>query len=121
MDDVRAVMDAVGLRRAAVMGAINSAPMAITFTATYPDRVAALVLWSAYAPSRRGHRTTRSAYRARRLRGRDGAGRRRLWGTGRALIGYTVDAEDHADALRRLAHLERNVGPAQGDPPSNSC
>ncbi len=108
MDDVRAVMDAVGLRRAAVMGAIDGAPMAIAFAATYPDRVTALVLWSAYARLAQAPDypigIARDVYEGAIER------TRRLWGTGRALIGYTVDAEDHADALRRLAHLERNVG-----------
>jgi pimeloyl-ACP methyl ester carboxylesterase len=31
------------------MGAIDGAPMAIAFAATYPERVTALVLWTAYA------------------------------------------------------------------------
>ena len=44
MDDVRAVMDAVGSERAAVMGANEAAMMAALFAASYPDRVTALVL-----------------------------------------------------------------------------
>jgi class 3 adenylate cyclase/pimeloyl-ACP methyl ester carboxylesterase len=108
MDDVRAVMDAVGLRRAALMGAIDGAPMAIAFAATYPERVTALVLWTAYARLAQAPDyptgIPRDVYEGAIER------TRRLWGTGRALIGYTVDADDHADALRRLAHLERNVG-----------
>ena len=45
MDDVRAVMDAVGLERAALLGHVDGAAMAILFAATYPDRVFALVLF----------------------------------------------------------------------------
>lgn len=46
MDDVRAVMDAVGSRRAAFFGLSEGAAMSILFSATYPDRTAALVLRS---------------------------------------------------------------------------
>src|SRR2546426_4123331 len=42
MDDVRAVMDAAGSRRAALLGASEGAPMSILFAATHPDRVRAL-------------------------------------------------------------------------------
>jgi pimeloyl-ACP methyl ester carboxylesterase len=48
MDDLRAVMDAVGTRRAAIFGVAEGAPMSLLFAATYPDRVAALVLRSAF-------------------------------------------------------------------------
>jgi pimeloyl-ACP methyl ester carboxylesterase/DNA-binding CsgD family transcriptional regulator len=49
MDDVRAVMDAAGSSRAALLGASEGGPMAILFAATYPQRVRALVLYGAYA------------------------------------------------------------------------
>jgi pimeloyl-ACP methyl ester carboxylesterase/class 3 adenylate cyclase len=47
MDDVRAVMDAIGCRRAAFFGLSEGASMAVLFAATYPERTAALVLRSA--------------------------------------------------------------------------
>jgi class 3 adenylate cyclase/dienelactone hydrolase len=43
MDDVRAVMDAAGSERAALVGMSEGAPLAILFAATHPDRVQALV------------------------------------------------------------------------------
>src|SRR4051812_39645048 len=43
MDDVRAVMDAAGSRRAALVGLSEGVPMSLLFAATYPDRVEALV------------------------------------------------------------------------------
>lgn len=46
MDDVRAVMDAVGSRRAAFYGLSEGAAMSIMFAATYPERTAALVVRS---------------------------------------------------------------------------
>jgi pimeloyl-ACP methyl ester carboxylesterase len=48
MDDVRAVMDAVGSRRAAFYGLSEGAAMSMLFAATYPERTAALVVRSAY-------------------------------------------------------------------------
>jgi pimeloyl-ACP methyl ester carboxylesterase len=49
MDDVRAVMDAAGSGRAALLGASEGAPMSILFAATYPERTRALVLYGGYA------------------------------------------------------------------------
>lgn len=49
MDDVRAVMDAVGSKQAAILGASEGGPMAILFAATYPDRSSALVIYGGYA------------------------------------------------------------------------
>ena len=47
MDDLRAVMDAAGSRRAAVCGYSEGAAMAALFAATYPERVSKLVLAAA--------------------------------------------------------------------------
>ena len=49
MDDVRAVMDAVGSDRAALLGHSEGGNMCILFSATYPDRTTALVLVGCYA------------------------------------------------------------------------
>ncbi|HZU21095.1 MAG TPA: adenylate/guanylate cyclase domain-containing protein [Gaiellaceae bacterium] len=46
MDDIRAVMDAVGSERAAVLGVSEGGPLTLLFAATHPDRVAAAVLYS---------------------------------------------------------------------------
>ncbi len=48
MDDVRAVMDAAGSERAAVVGVSEGGPMSILFAATYPDRAPALVLYGTF-------------------------------------------------------------------------
>ena len=49
MDDVRAVMDAVGSERALILGISEGGPMAALFAATYPQRTAGLVLMGSYA------------------------------------------------------------------------
>jgi pimeloyl-ACP methyl ester carboxylesterase len=49
MDDVRAVMDAVGSERAALMGVSEGGAMSALFAATYPERTAALVLYGSFA------------------------------------------------------------------------
>ncbi|HYI99249.1 MAG TPA: adenylate/guanylate cyclase domain-containing protein [Thermoleophilaceae bacterium] len=54
MDDVLAVMDAVGSERAALMGSLEGGPLAMLFAATYPERVGALILYATFA---RGTRT----------------------------------------------------------------
>lgn len=46
MDDVRAVIDAVGSERAALFGTGPDGAMAALFAATYPERVTALVLFA---------------------------------------------------------------------------
>jgi pimeloyl-ACP methyl ester carboxylesterase len=48
MDDVRAVMDAVGSERAAVVGVSEGGAMSMLFAATHPDRARALVLYGTY-------------------------------------------------------------------------
>ncbi len=44
MDDLRAVMDAAGSERAALIGSLDGGAMAALFAATYPERAAALIL-----------------------------------------------------------------------------
>lgn len=49
MDDVRAVMDAVGSQRAVLFGVSEGGPMSLLFAATYPQRTAALILYGSFA------------------------------------------------------------------------
>jgi pimeloyl-ACP methyl ester carboxylesterase len=63
MDDVRAVMDAVGSERAALLGYSEGGPLCILFAATYPLRASAVITMGSYArllsspdyPYGRGH------------------------------------------------------------------
>jgi len=48
-DDIRAVMDAVGIESANIFGASEGGSMACLFAATYPQRVNSLLVWGAQA------------------------------------------------------------------------
>ena len=78
MDDVRAVMDAVGSERAALFGYSEGGPMSALFAATYPDRTSALVMIGSYArmmqaPDYAFGRTPRSTRRSCTRSSRTGA------------------------------------------------
>ena len=49
MDDVRAVMDAVGSEEAALLGMSEGGPMCLLFAATYPERTRAVIILGSYA------------------------------------------------------------------------
>jgi pimeloyl-ACP methyl ester carboxylesterase/DNA-binding winged helix-turn-helix (wHTH) protein len=49
IDDVRAVMDAAGSKRAIIYGWSEGGPMSLMFAATYPERASALVLYGTFA------------------------------------------------------------------------
>ena len=48
MDDIWAVMDAVAIERAHLIGASEGGPQSVLFTAAYPDRVRSLTLYGTY-------------------------------------------------------------------------
>jgi pimeloyl-ACP methyl ester carboxylesterase len=49
MEDVQAVMEAVGLKRAALFGISEGGPMSILFAASHPERISSLVVCGSYA------------------------------------------------------------------------
>ena len=49
IDDVLAVMEAAGTERVALLGSLEGGPLAMTFAATHPDKVSALVLYATFA------------------------------------------------------------------------
>ena len=53
MEDVRAVMDAVGSERASFLGVSEGGPMSLLFAATYPERTHALILCGAEVKERK--------------------------------------------------------------------
>ena len=52
MDDVRAVLDAVGSRQAALLGVSEGGPLCSLYATTYPERTLALVMIGTYAKRR---------------------------------------------------------------------
>ena len=48
VDDVRAIMDAVGSERVALLGYSEGASMSAVFAATQPERMAALVMYGSH-------------------------------------------------------------------------
>jgi pimeloyl-ACP methyl ester carboxylesterase/DNA-binding winged helix-turn-helix (wHTH) protein/class 3 adenylate cyclase len=52
MDDVRAVLDAVGSRNAALLGISEGGPLCSLYATTYPERTLALVMIGTYAKRR---------------------------------------------------------------------
>jgi DNA-binding SARP family transcriptional activator len=61
MDDVRAVMDAVGSERALLLGISEGGAMATLFAATYPERTVGIVLMGTFARRFRASGRARSA------------------------------------------------------------
>jgi pimeloyl-ACP methyl ester carboxylesterase/DNA-binding winged helix-turn-helix (wHTH) protein len=55
LDDVRAVMDAAGSRRAVLLGVSEGGPLCSLFAATYPEKTEALVMIGSYARRMQDH------------------------------------------------------------------
>jgi class 3 adenylate cyclase len=53
MDDIRAVLEAVGSQRTVLFGTLDGAPLSILFAASYPEKTLALILWGGQARSLR--------------------------------------------------------------------
>jgi len=100
MDDVRAVMDAAGSQRAALLGASEGGPMSILFAATYPRRTRALVLYGSYA-----HFHTWVLPRE----ALDGfiQGIEQAWGTGASVTRFAPEQGKDERFVRWWAHYER--------------
>ena len=56
VDDLLAVFDAVGSRRAALLGYSEGGPISLVFAGTYPERVASLILYGTGIGARRYRR-----------------------------------------------------------------
>ena len=101
MDDVRAVMDAAGSQRAALLGLSEGGPMSTMFAATYPERTRALVLYGAYPVSHLSQTLSPEQLEARYKAMEQG------WGTGRsANVMAPSKASDEA-VVRAWARYER--------------
>jgi class 3 adenylate cyclase len=98
MDDIRAVMDVVGLERAALLGISNGGPIATMFAAMHPERVSSLVLCIAGCPGLQPpppdfEETLRLVHE--------------YWTTGLVLNNIVHHAPDPSEAIAQLARFER--------------
>ena len=105
MDDVRAVLDAVGWERAAIWGISEGGPMAMMFAATYPARTQALLLYGTFARFSRGEDYPHgypAAVNAMWVPNLDA-----IWGTGELSRRFAPSITADAALMRILARLER--------------
>ena len=92
MDDVRAVMDAVGSERAALFGVSEGGPMSLLFAATYPQRARALALYGSFAR----HPTLSGDFLKENIALID-----RAWGTGEFIARFFVPSKLSDETARR--------------------
>ena len=108
MDDVRAVMDAVGSERAALLGTSEGGALGAVFAATYPDRADALVLagsaarFAAAPDYRMGWTEEFQQVVVEYIE--------HGWGTGLGSSQMAPDSEGDEDFRRWYAQLERLAG-----------
>ena len=105
MDDVRAVMDAVGSTRAAILGMSEGGPMSIVFAATYPQRTSALILYGsfarwAWAPDNSWGRTDDQLAERLKLREKE-------WGQGKGLDRFMPSLAGDEELRKFMGRLER--------------
>lgn len=105
MDDVRAVMDAVGSKCAALCGVCEGGPIALLFAATYPERTSALVLYGTFAKFSWASDypwgfTTEVLDEFRKTA-------QESWGTGRSLTVFAPSMADDARFRERWGQCER--------------
>ncbi len=105
MDDVRAVLDSAGWKRATIWGISEGGPMAMTFAASHPDRVDALILYGTFARFSRaddypfGYPEAANAAFLAIIES--------TWGTGVLSRTFAPSKAGDPDTQRNLARLER--------------
>jgi len=105
MDDVRAVMDAVGSERAALIGNSEGGFMTQLFAATYPERTAALILFGTGPRSEPApDYPIASAMEGVRRIVENG------WGTGSSAEIFASTLKDHPLVRETLGRIERAAG-----------
>ncbi len=103
MDDARAVMDAAGIERAAVMGASEGGSLAAVFAASHPDRCSALILYGTFARFSDWFPTTQ---KLDRFLSYVETG----WGTGDSLPAFVPSKKGNAEYQRWWGRFEKMGG-----------
>jgi pimeloyl-ACP methyl ester carboxylesterase len=96
MDDIRAIMDAVGSKRAVLMGFSEGGPLSILFAATYPERVH-LVMFGCFACFRELFENPEERIELRF----------KNWGTGTMMKNVFPSLSTDPVVVEQLAKLER--------------
>lgn len=99
MDDVRAIMDAIGSTKAVLFGFSEGCPMSVLFAATYPDRVSHLVLLGSFARSK-----DRLADDVWQLRCNEIV---QNWGSGDTVKTVAPSQATNAEVIAQIAKFER--------------
>lgn len=108
MDDIRAVMDAAGSERAALLGMSEGAPLAALFAASHPARTEAMVLYGGFArglpdPPEYTHAIEEEVWREFI----EGVGE--AWGEGVTLAALAPSQIDNEPFRRWFGRFERNA------------
>jgi class 3 adenylate cyclase len=97
MDDIRAVMDATGMKSAAIVGVSEGGPLSLLFAATHPERTEAVVVCGSFV-----HVPPGSAMEAMLDQGAE------EWGTGRISLELSPALRQSSALVRRsLGFIER--------------
>jgi pimeloyl-ACP methyl ester carboxylesterase/class 3 adenylate cyclase len=106
-DDIRAVMDASGMPRAALFGYSEGGPLSLVFAATYPERVQMLALYGSFAriPEAPDYPPGLPLELATPIL----EGVEAQWGSGRALFPFVQHVPDTEVIHQALARYERGA------------
>ena len=110
MQDLRAVLDAVGSQRAALFGLSEGGPMSLLFAATYPERTTALIMFGSFARFTPGPGylwELHEPYDERRALWTDAL--ENHWGEGRALGLFMPSIAGDPNVQRMLGMFERTA------------
>jgi pimeloyl-ACP methyl ester carboxylesterase len=99
MDDVRAIMDAIGSRRAVLFGFSEGCPMSVLFAATYPERVSHLILFGGFASA--ADRMPEGVWQTRVEQ------ILKNWGTGEMIKTLAPSQASNPEAVTQYAKFER--------------
>jgi len=105
MEDLHAVMDAVGVERAALLGASEGAPMSALFAATHPDRTRALIMYGSYAKGLADEEYPWAPEPEQLEAAATEIGAR--WGSGIWLDAFAPSIADDPTVVRWWAHFQR--------------
>jgi class 3 adenylate cyclase len=99
MDDLHAIMEAIGSRRAVLLGVSEGCPMSVLFAATYPERISHLILFGGFAcAADRMPEGVWQSHVEQTLKN---------WGTGEAIRNLAPSQARNPEAVAQFAKYER--------------